>query len=305
MSHRFSVVIPSRSRPDLLRVCLESGLRLAPPGTEWLVVDDGSADGVVSSVAASLAEVRVLRLDSPAGFCVAANAGVRAAAGEIVQILNDDTEPEAGWAEAALARFDDPGIVAVTPLVLMHADPSRIDSAGDEYLSAGVARKRWHGQALAESHLQPGPVFGASGSASFFRREAFLRGGGFPEEFAAYFDDIDLSFRLNRLGRVWYEPASRVRHRVSSSYGLPSGELLALQSRNEELLYWRNLPAPALLGWLPAHLAVLAAKALRRTCEGQLLPWLRGKLSVLGWAARIRRHRRAVFTRPSCPMSSC
>ncbi|MBY0231356.1 MAG: glycosyltransferase family 2 protein [Gemmataceae bacterium] len=299
MPRLLSIVVPSRSRPDLLRACLASGMRLAPPPTEWLVVDDGSEGGVVSRIAEGFG-CRVLRHESPAGFCVAANAGVRAASGDVVQVLNDDTEPEPGWAEAALARFDEPAIMAVTPLVLMHGDPSRIDSAGDEFLWAGIARKRWHGQRVAERHLMAGPVFGASGSASFYRREAFLRAGGFPEEFAAYFDDVDLSFRLNRLGTVWYEPASRVRHRVSSSYGRPAGELLALMSRNEELLYWRNLPAPALLAWLPAHAGVLLLKAARRLCEGNLLPWLRGRLRA--WAGLGRRRG---LSRNPCPKSGC
>ena len=50
---------------------------------------------------------------------------------------------------------------------------------------------------------------------------------------ASGFDDIDLSFRLHRAGYdVFYEPASRVYHRGSSSHGSPCGELLARQSVN-------------------------------------------------------------------------
>ena len=224
-----------------------------------------------------------MRLERRAGFCVAANAGVRAAEGEIVQLLNDDTETSPGWAEAALRRFADPSVVAVTPLVLKGrpGDVPVIDSAGDGYWRGGVAFKRWHGVALTARHLVAGPVFGASGSASFFRREAYQRAGGLPEEFGAYFDDVDLSFRLNRLGRVWYEPASVVHHRVSSSYGRPSGDLLAMQSRNEELLWRRNLSPLEKLAWLPAHVAVLLLKAARRLAEGQLGPFLRGRLAAL------------------------
>src|SRR5262249_59019671 len=128
-----------------------------------------------------------------------------------------------------------------------------------------VAGKRGHGEVAAGDYLLPGPVFGASGSGSFFNRDAFLAVGGLPEEFGAYFDDVDLSFRLHRAGFVvYFEPESRIYHRVSSSYGRRCGKLLRLQSRNEELVFWRNLPASELAGALPAHLAVLAGKALRR-----------------------------------------
>jgi GT2 family glycosyltransferase len=279
-----SIVIPCHNRPDLLRLCLASVRRHAPPGAEVLVVDDGSRDAVVSGVAVEYG-ARAIRLERQAGYCVAANAGVRASGGEIVELLNDDTEVTPGWAESALAGFRDARVAAVTPLVLQGPpgafDPPRVDSAGDEYHAFGVARKRGHGQVLSERHLVGGTVFGASGSSSFFRREAFLRAGGLPEEFVAYFDDIDLSFRLRRAGyRVRYEPASRVYHRVSSSHGPPRGELLTRQSRNEELVFWRNLLLPALLLALPGHAAVLAGKALRRLGEGQLWPWLRGRMEA-------------------------
>jgi GT2 family glycosyltransferase len=280
-----SIVIPSRNRPDLLAACLASVRRHAPPGAEVLVVDDDSPGAVASAVARS-ADAKWLRLPRRGGFCVAANAGIGQAAGDVVEVLNDDVEVSRNWAEAALERFRDPAVGAVTPLVLLGppgANPTeRIDSAGDEYLFGGVARKRWHGEALTERHLVAGPVFGANGAGSFYRRAALLEAGGFPEEFVAYFDDVDLSWRLKRAGwRVWYEPASRMHHRVSSSYGRPAGDLLALQSRNEELLFWRNLAGWRRLAELPLHLAVVAAKAVRRLREGRLRPFLRGKAQAL------------------------
>jgi GT2 family glycosyltransferase len=234
---RLSIVIPSHNRPDLLAACLASVCRHAPLGSEILVVDDASPGGSVAQVAGTFAGIAVLRLERQSGFCVAANAGIARAGGDVVEVLNDDTVVSPGWAETALAPFADERIAAVTPLVLMGPPgahvPERIDSAGDEYWIGGVARKRWHGEALAERHLIAGRVFGASGAGSFYRRDALIAVGGFPEEFVAYFDDIDLSFRLNRAGwRIFYEPASRLHHRVSSSYGRPRGDLLALQSRN-------------------------------------------------------------------------
>lgn len=205
-----------------------------------------------------------------------------------MQVLNDDTEVTAGFAEPVLRRFSDPRVVAVTPLVLKG---ERIDSTGDVYYPAGFARKRGHDEPLRSEHLRPGRVFGASGSASFYRRSTLLACGGFAEELHAYFDDVDLSFRLNRQGMVWYEPQSRVYHRVSSSYGTASGELLALQSRNEELVFWRNLPLLQLLLWLPAHVAAVGLKGLLRLREGRLLPFLRGRVAAWSSAADVMRYR--------------
>src|SRR5262249_14617616 len=145
------------------------------------------------------------------------------------------------------------------------------------YFVGGVARKRGHRRRLGRRHLRPGPVFGASGSSAFYRREAFLRAGGVPVEFGSYFEDVDLAFRLRRLGgRTWYEPASVVWHDVGASQA-PGSALLSRQSRNEEWLWWRNLPLGTLLAALPLHAAVVLAKALRRAWHGELRPFLRGR----------------------------
>jgi GT2 family glycosyltransferase len=293
-----TVIIPSHNRPDLLRLCLASVTRHAPAGAEVLVVDDASPGATVTEAARAFTGVGVLRLPKRGGFCAAANAGVGAARGRVVELLNDDTEVTAGWAEAALAAFADPTVAAVAPLVLWGppggGGPPRIDSAGDRYFVGGIAGKRGHGSPLGAEHLQAGPVFGASASSAFYRRDVLLAVGGFPEEFGAYFEDVDLAFRLHWAGyRVHYEPGSQVWHRVSASHGRrPSRRLLEQQARNEERVFWRNLPRAALWRALPWHLAVLAAKAWQRWRDGGLAPFLSGRLRVVGEAAALARHRR-------------
>jgi GT2 family glycosyltransferase len=300
---RLSVVVPGHNRADLLHLCLASVVRHVPAGAEILVVDDASPDGSVSDTAAQFG-VRALRLERRGGFCAAANAGLRAATAPVVELLNDDTEVSPGWADAALAHFDDPSVGAVAPLALCGppADAApHIDSAGDRYFAGGIAGKRGRGLPLSPEFLRGGDVFGASASSAFYRRDLVLQLGGFPEQFGAYFEDIDLSFRLHWAGaRVRYEPRSRVWHRGSASYGPPAAELLERQSRNEELVFWRNLPTVRLLRALPLHAAVLAGKAWRRWREGHLLPFLRGRLRALGNAAEVVRHRRDLRRRFPC-----
>ena len=292
----FSIVIPSGERADLLALCLTSVQQYAPSGTEVIVVDDASKDAIISKTARQFAGVRVIRLAQRQGFCAAVNVGVAAASGTVVELLNDDTEVAAGWAHIALAWFDDPAMGAVAPLVLVGPAAESIDSAGDRYYVGGVAGKRGHGDSAAHAPNQPRRVFGASGSSAFYRREALLQVGGFPEDFTAYFDDVDVAFRLNRAGwRTMFEPASRVLHRVSASHGKPAGKLLEQQSLNEERVFWRNVPAHDLARALPAHAAVLIGKAWRRWREGNLGPFLRGRLRLLGEVRQLLRHRRQLL----------
>jgi len=314
-----SIVIPSHRRADLLTACLQSLQIHTPENVEIIVVDDASENAIIARTALGFPNVRVVRLVRPSGFCIAANAGIASATAPIIEMLNDDTEVNAGWAEAALSCFADPKVVAVAPLVLQLDDARRddplIDSAGDEYDPGGYASKRWHGVARselpargdefptrrqkergrfgsvdsttswklvatsAESVNEPQPVWGASASAAFYRRDALLAAGGFPADFGAYFEDVDLSHRLNRTGGVTlFQPASVVWHRVSSSYGRsPSREGLVRQSRNEERVFWRNA---ARIEHLPRHAAVLAGKAVRRLREGTFRPWMQGRLEA-------------------------
>jgi GT2 family glycosyltransferase len=274
-----SIVIPSHNRPDLLRLCLNSVRQHAPAEAQVIVVDDGSRGTIVSVAASEFPGITVLRNERPLGFAAAANRGIAVATGSVIELLNDDTEVEAGWADAALARFADATVGAVAPLVLQGPPAPGvplIDSAGDEYDPGGYARKRGHGEPLSDRFRQPCDVFGASASSAFYRANVLRAVGGFPTDFGAYFEDVDLAWRIRRAGyRCLYEPASVVWHRVGSSYQ-KRRTLVESQSRNEERVYWRNVPAV----WrtLPRHAAVLAAKAVRRLREGTLVPWSIGRL---------------------------
>jgi GT2 family glycosyltransferase len=286
---QLSIVIPSCVRTDLLQRCLETVTFYAPPHTEVIVVDDASVGGCVSETAALFPSVRTLRLSRRSGFCVAANVGIRATTAPIIELLNDDTEVTAGWAEAALQPFTNPQVIAVAPLVLQ-LDPVRriaesplVDSAGDEYDRGGFARKRFHGVPLNADHKMwtSGPVWGVSATAGVYRRSALFDAGLFPEHFGAYFEDVDLSHRLRKYGEVWFEAASVVWHRVSASYGRkPTRRVLEQQSGNEERVFWRNTRGRALWSAIPRHVAVIAGKAIRRIQEGQFLPWSIGRLRV-------------------------
>lgn len=271
---------------------------MAPPQTEIIVVDDGSPEAIISGIAHSFREVRVVRLAKSAGFCVAANQGIRAVRGEIIELLNDDTIVTPGWAEAALAMFASSNVGAVAPLVLQGSPDDkyriRVDSAGDDYDLGGFARKRGHRGPLTGELLTPCDVFGASASSAFYRRSALQQVGLFPEEFGAYFEDIDLSWRLKHAGyRIVYEPVSRIWHRCGSSYGngRRDRKLVEQQSLNEERVFWRNVPGAEMRWALPRHLAVLAGKTIRRLREGTLLPFLMGRLRALGELRSLLLHR--------------
>jgi len=82
---------------------------------EVVVVDNGSAGHDVAGVARSVG-AKVVRLPTNAGFPAGVNAGVAAASGDVVALLNDDAMAEPGWLDSARRVLaDDPTVGAVAP----------------------------------------------------------------------------------------------------------------------------------------------------------------------------------------------
>ncbi len=93
-----SVVIPSRDRPLALRRCLASIGRQGALPLDLVVVDDGGRVPEGVTAVADEFDARIVRLEG-LGPAAARNAGVAAARGEIVLLLDDDCVVAPGWAE--------------------------------------------------------------------------------------------------------------------------------------------------------------------------------------------------------------
>jgi GT2 family glycosyltransferase len=290
------VVIPTYNGRRLLEVCLASVERCRPASValEVIVADDASTDDTVDWLARTHPEARLVRLERNGGFCAAANAGLAAARGAVVQLLNNDTEVTPGWLEAGLAPFADPAVGSVAPLVLVRSDPSRVDSAGDSYSLVGWPAKRGHGQPARDWLEHPSDrVFGASGSSAFYRARALAEAGAFDPSFGSYYEDVDLAFRLRWAGYACvFAPACRILHEVSASYDHARPALQRRMSRNAEILFWSDLPG----GWLALaalpHLAFTIAQAFWRLARGRARPFVMGKLDALRELPSLRRRRR-------------
>ena len=280
-----SVVIPSYNGRALLEVCLASIARHRPDDAtaEVVVSDDGSTDGTADWLVATYPWARLVRSARNGGFVVAANAGIAAAGGEFVQLLNNDTEVAAGWIEAGLAPFNDPTVGSVAPLVLVRSDPSRVDSAGDSYALVGWPSKRGHGQSAARWGARPADrVFGASGSSAFYRASALQRVGAFDPSFGSYYEDVDLAFRLRWAGySCVYAPGCRILHEVSASHDHASPDLQRRMSRNAEIVFWSNLPAPWIVAAALPHLGFVLGQGVWRLARGRARPFVLGKLDAV------------------------
>jgi len=308
-----SIVIPTYNGKHLLDTCLASIARHRPEALsiEVIVADDASTDGTVNWLSVVHPDVRFVRLERNGGFCVAANAGIAAARGSVIQLLNNDTEVQLGWVEAGMSPFSDPTVGSVAPLVLVRSAPDRVDSAGDQYALVGWPSKRGHGQPTEHwANRPPDRIFGASGSSAFYRATALRQVGGFDPSFGSYYEDVDLAFRLRWAGyECVFEPRCRILHDLSATYDHADPKLQERMSRNAEVLFWSNLPAGWLLLAAIPHSAFTLAQAAYRLLRGRHRPFVRGKLaaarqwSAIGPKRRLRADlARAAVDRPRFPI---
>ena len=287
-----SILIPTYNGRAHLERCLPSVCRHAPPHTQIVVVDDASTDGTASWLRICFPQVEVVVRAKNQGYCAAVNQGLEHVRGEVVELLNNDTEVCAGWADASLRWFADETVGSVAPLVLRMDRPGIIDSVGISYHVCGWASNRGYGRPVQETDMRCCEVFGASASAGFYRRAALTTVGGMRPEFDAYLDDVDLAFRLRWAGyRSICEPAARVFHRGHGTYGAGSDRVVRLVARNEELAFWMNMPLPALVLSLAPYLGFQLIRLARKLLAGRLEAHLRGKLEALAQWRRIARRR--------------
>ncbi|MCF8216572.1 MAG: glycosyltransferase family 2 protein [Chlorobium sp.] len=273
MNARFFVtviVLNWNGKDDLLR-CLGSLDPLLSEQLRVLVVDNGSSDGSSAAVRDRFPGVELLALDRNFGYAGGNNAGFRHAMKrrpEYVVFLNNDTvvAPDAVARLTAVLR-DDPEAGIAVPEILYMDDPDRIWYAGGVVrLGLGLVRhegiRKLHGPAYAR-RKETGY---ATGCCIAMRSLDFERIGGFDERFGMYAEDVDLSLRVRKAGlTVVCEPAARVWHRVSASYGSGMHPRKILRKSAAMLYLMRKHRAWSGFIFYPFALVAQAAGALLHT----------------------------------------
>jgi GT2 family glycosyltransferase len=307
-----SIAIVTRNSAADLEACYQSLAGLTGVAFEIVVVDCASEDGS-AEIARRCAPpgIRTIVHSSAdnLGFSGGMNAAIRASRSPYLLSLNADTRPEpdflsqlvaclragrstkAGAATGRLIRFPEPGL------------PTRLDACGMRLTPTWRHLDRGSGRIDRGQWLRIEEVFGATGAATLFLREALedvaIDGEVFLEEFHSYREDAELCFRLRERGwRVIYEPAASCFHRrvvVPASRKTADEAINRHSLKNRYLLraYHQTLTN---LGWtlVPALGRDLAALAY-------VLLFERTSLGAYRWLwhnrARILRRRQSIQNR--------
>ncbi|MGC1380714.1 MAG: glycosyltransferase [Candidatus Baltobacteraceae bacterium] len=231
-----SVVIPTYNRLDTLARVIPTLLAqdLAPAQYELLVCDSESDDGTaefLASVRARHANVRHLP-GAYGGRAAARNAGIAAAAGEIVLFNDADILASPDLLSTHLRRHRERSGIAVVGLEVQVND-------FEEYLykrDHPASRGRLH----PPSRKKLSWLYFLTGNASV-RRDDLLRAGCFDESFTGYgHEDLELGYRLSRLGiEILYEPQAVNYHCQDVAYG-DQKEKMRLAGRSTARFYRKH-----------------------------------------------------------------
>lgn len=263
-----------------------------------IVVDNGSTDGSLELVEAAYTEAAVIRHEVNKGFAGGVNAGIKAALKqdyEYIALLNNDAYADKNWLKnlvGAVSKDPGAGIVASK---MIRSDRKHIDSAGEEYSIWGMPFPTGRNKLDNGQYNTAKEIFGASGGASLYRVKMLKEIGLFDEEFFAYYEDVDVSFRAQLAGwKVLYEPTATVYHEVSATSSKLGSFTRYHATKNFYLLYAKNMPGWLYWKYLPLFTLQALRLAMSSLLKGGGWTYLKGFTRVVLLTSHIIRERKKI-----------
>jgi GT2 family glycosyltransferase/glycosyltransferase involved in cell wall biosynthesis len=229
-----SVVVVNWNGKTHLRDCFGSLQRSDYPvdKLELICVDNGSTDGSVDLLRAEFPRVKVVALDRNRGFTGGNEAGVREATGDVLVFLNNDMRVEPDCLRELVGALD--ADCSCAGARVLSWDGSAIDFIRGSLNFEGRGFQDSYGLPNLPELATPAETFFPNGGAFAVTRDAYDRAGGFDPAFFAYYDDVDLGWRLRLTGtsiRVVGRAVVYHRHGATSRTQ-PRGQKRFLMDRN-------------------------------------------------------------------------
>ena len=288
---RVSIVVLTALGPLHLKDCLSSLAGQSYPANlrEVIVIDNGSAEDPVPTASDAYPGVHVVRLPRNLGFAVGNNLGAAEATGDLVVFLNDDTRVDPQWLTelVACARRRR---AAMAGSRILDWTGERIDFVGGSLNFEAKGFQTDFGAAVAGRRDEERPLLFACGAAMLVDRTVFTNAGGWDEATFAYYEDVELGWRLRLLGHdVWFAPQSIVFHRHhGTSDRWPEPPRIRLFERNSLRMLYTHLEDESLERVLPAAIMLAADRALLESGLGRAGP-VGGVGGETGWWSSVRR----------------
>jgi GT2 family glycosyltransferase len=251
---KVSVVTPNYNGLKFLNSYFETLLIQSRFIEEIIIIDNASTDGSVEFIEEFIRspnypiDIILIRNDENLGFAPAVNQGIEIAKSEYIYSLNNDVELEWNTLEEIIKAMDESIALGENPFsfqskMIQHHNRKLIDDAGDEYTILAWTKKIGDGQPV-ERYDEKREIFSSCAGAALYRKSVLGEIGLFDEDFFAYVEDIDLSYRAQIYGyRNYFAPNSIVYHYGSATSGSRYNEFkIKLAARNNVFLIYKNFP---------------------------------------------------------------
>jgi len=271
-----SIIIPNYNGKKLLEKNLPVVIKNSG-GAETIMVDDGSTDKSVEFLKANFPQIKLIEKPKNTGFSHSINLGVKKAKGKIVVLLNSDIRPEPGWLKPLLKHFKDSRVFAVGCL-----DKSR-EGGQTVQRGRGIGWFKRGFLVHGRGEVDKNSTLWVSAGSGAFRRSIWQKIGGLDPLFSPfYWEDIDLSYRAQKIGyQVLFESKSKVihEHETGAIKNEFSREYIrSIAIKNQFIFFWKNITSISLILshflWLPYHLFKALINWDRAFIKGFLMAFL-------------------------------
>jgi GT2 family glycosyltransferase len=252
-----------RAFMDCLLVQTHSEFRL-------YVIDNSSSDETLALLADYHdSRIIIVRNRDNVGVAEGNNIGIRAALKDgcaFVLLINNDTVFSSDLLSKLVEGLREHHSDMVVPKIVYFDEPDKIWSAGG-YFSAlhGASRHFGYEQKDDGQFDQPRAVSYNPTCCMLIKREVFDVVGLMDANYFVYFDDTDFCLRAYRAGvKLFYLPAARLKHKVSSLTGGTSSFTVRYHTRNHVYYFLKNYSRWQICFYCPAYYIYILGEHLRR-----------------------------------------
>ncbi len=246
---KVSIIVINYNGKKYLDACLSSLEKQTYYNFEVIFVDNASIDGSADYVKAHFPSVSIIENPENYGFAKGNNIGIGEAKGDLIAILNNDTEVTPGWVEELVRSINsDDNVGMCASKMMFMKNRKTINSTGICISRSGACWDRGMFECDDGQYESVGEVFGPCAGAAMYRKSMLEEIGLFDEDFHAYMEDADLAFRGRLAGwKCLYVPKAVVYHMHGGTAGYETDYTIYYGNRN---IIWnciKNFPNKLLI----------------------------------------------------------
>ncbi|QIB27577.1 glycosyltransferase family 2 protein [Caloranaerobacter azorensis] len=215
-------IVTYNSEKDIIK-CINSINQQTYRNIEVIVIDNNSTDKTVELLLNKYSNITLIINNKNLGFCKGHNIGFREGKGDYVIILNPDVILDKHFVEQVVKAMEgNPDVGLISGKILRMKQnfitTNIIDSTGIVMARNRRAYDRGQGEEDKGQYDEKNIIFGVCGAAAVYRRKMLedvkIDNEYFDENFFAYKEDVDLSWRAKLFGwKCLYVPSAVAYHK--------------------------------------------------------------------------------------------